>query len=77
LTKLTVALADLCPGGSVDVVFLDEASDVLRHRVMEHGRVLINRDPEAWKELRVCTMREYGDHEFLRRSYEEAQKRHL
>jgi uncharacterized protein len=77
LTELAVALADLCPEGSVDVVFLDEAYDVLRQRVMEHGRVLINRDPAAWKELRVRTMREYGDHEWMRRIYEEAQKRRL
>ena len=60
LTRLAVALADLSPEGRVDVVFLDQANDILRQRVMEHGRVLINRDPEAWKELRVRTMREYG-----------------
>jgi uncharacterized protein len=74
---LAVALADLSPDGRVDVVLLDEAPDVLRQRVMEHGRVLINRDPEAWKELRVRTMREYGDREWARRMYEQAQYRRL
>lgn len=77
LTDLDARLAELCPEGSVDIAFLDEANDVLRQRVMEHGHVLINRDPEAWKDLRVRTMREYGDHEWLRRTYEEAQKRRL
>src|SRR3954452_15563357 len=39
---LAVALADLTPEGRVDVVLLDEADDVLRTRIMETGRVLIN-----------------------------------
>jgi predicted nucleotidyltransferase len=34
---LAVALADLSPEGRVDVVFLDEASDLLRQRVLETG----------------------------------------
>lgn len=69
LSAIAVALADLAPEGRVDVVFLDQADDVLRQRVMEHGRILLNRDPEAWKELRVRTMREYGDREWIRRPY--------
>jgi len=44
---------------------------------MESGRVLLDRDPEAWKELRVRTMREYGDSEYYRRQYYEAQRRRL
>ena len=72
-----MALAGLCPTGGVDIVFLDEANYVLRQRLMEHGRVLINRDPEAWTELRVLTMREYGDYEFMRSFYEEARNRRL
>jgi predicted nucleotidyltransferase len=74
---LAVALADLAPEGRVDVILLDEAPDFLRQRIMETGRVLINRDNEAWKELRVRTMREYGDSEYYRRIYREAQKRRL
>lgn len=76
-TGVAVALADLAPEGRVDVVFLDEAPVILRQSIMEHGRVLINRDPEAWKELRVRTMREYGDGEWARELYWEAQKRRL
>jgi predicted nucleotidyltransferase len=74
---LAVALADLAPDGRADVILLDEAPDFLRQRIMETGRVLINRDNEAWKELRVRTMREYGDSEYYRRIYREAQKRRL
>src|SRR3954452_22467794 len=46
---LAVALADLAPDGRVDVILLDEAPDFLRQRIMETGRLLINRDNEAWK----------------------------
>ena len=44
---LAVALADLAPDGRVDVVFLDEAPDTLRQRVMEHGWMVLCRDPAA------------------------------
>jgi predicted nucleotidyltransferase len=74
---LAVALAHLAPEGRVDVILLDEAPEMLRQRIMETGRVLLNRDPEAWKELRVRTMREYGDSEGFRRLYREAQRRRL
>src|SRR5215210_1726694 len=57
---LAVALAHLSPEGRVDVILLDEADDVLRQRVMETGRVLLCRDLEAWKELRVRTMAGVG-----------------
>ncbi|HEX6898660.1 MAG TPA: nucleotidyltransferase domain-containing protein [Thermoanaerobaculia bacterium] len=77
LCGVAVALADLVPEGWVHVVFLDQIDDVLRMRVMEHGRVLINRNPEAWKELRVRTMREYGDREWVRNLYIEARKQRL
>jgi predicted nucleotidyltransferase len=74
---LAAALAHLTPDGRVDVVLMDEAPEVLRQRIMETGRVLLNRDNEAWKELRVRTMREYGDSEYYRRLYIEAQRRRL
>ena len=74
---LAVALAQLAPEGRVDVILIDEAPVDLRQAIMESGRVLLNRDPEAWKELRVRTMREYGDSEYYRRQYYEAQKRRL
>jgi predicted nucleotidyltransferase len=74
---LAAALADLAPEGRVDVVLLDEAPDALRQRVMETGRVLICRDSAAWKELRARTMREYGDREWARRLFRQAQRRRL
>ena len=76
-THLAVALADLSPEGRVDVVFLDEATDLLRQRVLESGRLLICRDPVAFRDLRVRTMREYGDREWVRDLMRAAQKRRL
>lgn len=75
--RLLVALADLAPEGRVDVVFLDEAPVTLRQRVMEQGRMILCRDPETWKALRVQTMREYGDSIWFRRIYRRALKRRL
>jgi len=76
-TGLAVALADLSPDGRVDVVLLDEATDLLRQRVLETGRLLICRDPTAFRDLRVRTMREYGDREWVRDLMRAAQKRRL
>lgn len=76
-TRLAVELADLAPEGRVDVILLDEASDLLRQRVLETGHLLINRDPQAFRDLRVRTMREYGDREWVRTLTRTAQKRRL
>lgn len=70
-------LADLAPGGRVDVVFLDEAPELLRQRIMETGRVVVCREPGRWRELRVRTMREHADREPYRRLLREAQHRRL
>jgi len=75
--RIASALADLAPDDRVDVVLLDEAGVVLRQRIMESGRVLLCRDSEAWKELRVRTMREYADGERSRSLFREAQIRRL
>ena len=75
--RLASRLADLAPGGRVDVVFLDEAPELLRQHILEHGRVIIQRDLSRWNELRIATMREHGDREPYRRLLREAQKRRL
>lgn len=65
--QLAAALAELSPEGKVDVVLLDEVPELLRQRVMEHGRLLLVRDESLWRDLRVRTMREHGDREWVRR----------
>lgn len=75
--RIASALADLAPGGRVDVVYLDEAPELLRQRIMETGRLAVCEDRRAWKDLRVATMREHGDREHYRRLLREAQHRRL
>lgn len=74
---LASALTDLAPGGRVDVVLIDEAPDLLRQRILETGRILLCRDPAAFQSLRVRTMREYGDREWVRQLMRTAQRRRL
>jgi predicted nucleotidyltransferase len=74
---VAVALSHLAPAGRVDVILMDEATDLLRQRIMETGRVVLCRDARAWRDLRVRTMREYGDREWERRLYQDAQRRRL
>lgn len=74
---LASALSDLSPDGRVDVVLLDEAPDLLRQRIFETGRLLICRNPTAYQDLRIKTMREYGDREWVRSLMRTAQRRRL
>lgn len=76
-SRLASDLAHLAAGGRVDVVFLDEAPVLLRQRVLQQGRLVLCRDEDAWKRLRVATLREFDDTEWMRRLYREAQRRHL
>lgn len=75
--RVGVALADLAPEGRVDVVLLDDAPVLLRQRVMEDYRMVLCRDFPTWRDLRVATMREWGDMEYYRNMYVEAQKKRL
>lgn len=75
--QLAARLEELVPGQRVDVVFLDEAPELLRQRVFEHGRLVLCRDESAWKALRVTTMKEHADREPARRLFQEAQRRRL
>jgi predicted nucleotidyltransferase len=76
---VAAALGHLAPAPAerVDVVLMDEATDLLRQRIMETGRVVLCRDARAWRDLRVRTMWEYGDREWERRLYQDAQRRRL
>lgn len=75
--RVGVVLADLAPEGRVDVVLLDDAPVLLRQRIMEDYRMLLCRDFPKWRDLRVATMREWGDMEYYRDMYRKAQQRRL
>jgi predicted nucleotidyltransferase len=75
--RIAAALAHVAPEGRVDVVFIDEAPELLRQRIFETGRVLSMDEPRRWQELRCRTMREHGDREPYRRLLRAAQRRRL
>jgi len=74
---IAASLARLAPSGRVDVVFFDEACELLRQGILETARVLICKAPARWREWRVRTMREHGDREHARRLLRDAQRRRL
>ncbi|HUP25124.1 MAG TPA: HepT-like ribonuclease domain-containing protein [Thermoanaerobaculia bacterium] len=75
--RLASVLADVATNDRVDVVFLDEATPLLRQRIMERGRLVVCEDPITWRALRVATMREHADREPHRRLLRESQRRWL
>jgi hypothetical protein len=77
--RLTLAarLAPLTSSGRVDVVVIEEAPELLRHRIMRDGRVLRCDDAAAWHEWKVRTLREHGDREWARRLLREALRARL
>ena len=59
-------------GGSIDLVFLNAASPLLKHQVIKHGKILYSRDETARVEFEAKAIKEYMD--FIPRSdeYDEA-----
>ena len=72
IARASAALAALVPSGRVDVVLIDEAPELLRHRIFAHGQVVVQHSIEGWRAWRVRTMREHGDREPYRRMLREA-----
>lgn len=64
--KISTDLADLAPSGRVDVVDLDRAPSLVRHRIIRDGVVLFCRDDVRWHRCKVDTLREHGDREWAR-----------
>ena len=77
IARASAALEGLVPSRRVDVVLVDEAPELLRHRIFAHGRIVVQHTPEDWRAWRVRTMREHGDREPYRRMLREALRRRL
>ena len=75
--RIVASLDHLSPTGRVDVVLFDEAPELLRQRILETGRVVIDRAPERWKEWRIRTMREHDDRAHWRELFRRAQAERL
>lgn len=70
-------LAGLTPSGRADIVMFEEAPELLRHRILRDGIVLMNRDPRLWNEWKVRTLREHGDREWVRALFAESLRMRL
>lgn len=77
IARASAALEGLVVGRRVDVVLIDEAPELLRHRIFAHGRIAVQHNPEDWRAWRVRTMQEHGDREPYRRMLREGQHRRL
>ena len=77
IARASAALEGLVPSRRVDVVLVDEAPELLRHRIFAYGRIVVQHRPEDWRAWRVRTMREHGDREPYRRMLRDAQRRRL
>ncbi|MBN1770541.1 MAG: nucleotidyltransferase domain-containing protein [Deltaproteobacteria bacterium] len=56
-----LAVACRVPGLEVDLVLVDGASPLLRHRVASDGLLIAARDPLDWPRFREAAIREYLD----------------
>lgn len=63
--------------GEVDIVPLNRASPLLRHRVARDGRLLLDRDPAARVAFRAAALRDYLDTAPLRSNLRRGLRRRL
>ncbi len=71
LSRITAARDRLHP------VVLDQATPLLRHRVIRDGRLLFERDPVRRLHFQLDTIREYCDREPLERQFTKALKQSI
>ena len=64
--ELTVAATRALGGGEVDLVVLNDATPLLRHRALRDGQRLVERDPVARVRLETRALLEYLDTTSLR-----------
>jgi hypothetical protein len=61
LARLFARLGRVVPSERLDVVLLNGAPSLLRHRVVSHGRLLFARAPQARVRFVVRTIQDYQD----------------
>lgn len=55
----------------VDIVVLNNASPVIKMQILKKGTLVVNKDPKAYNEFFVNTVKEYDDLKRTRREIEE------
>ena len=59
--RLAARLGRVVSAALIDLVILNDAPALLRHRVLRDGRVLFQRGPEGRVRFAVQTIRDYQD----------------
>jgi predicted nucleotidyltransferase len=55
---------------AVDIVILNNASPIIKMQVLKKGILLINKDPQAYNDFFVNTVKEYDDLKRIRKEIE-------
>jgi len=56
---------------AVDIVILNNASPIIKMQVLKKGTLLVNKDPQAYNDFFVNTVKEYDDLKRTRKEIEE------
>jgi predicted nucleotidyltransferase len=75
--RLAGRLGRIVPSTSIDLVVLNDAPPLLRHRVLRDGIVLFQRSPEARVRFALETIREYQDTHIQRERFTRARIQRL
>jgi hypothetical protein len=77
LARLFDRLGRVAPSDRLDVVLLNDAPSLLRHRVLAGGRLLFARRPEARVRFATRTIRDYQDMQVRRAFFYRERLKHL
>ncbi|QUL99162.1 MAG: hypothetical protein IMF26_03595 [Candidatus Fermentithermobacillus carboniphilus] len=69
LLSLEADIASICGEDDVNVLVLNDADVILQHRVLETGRVLVEKEPAAVSDFRERVFVIYGDFEPFYRAF--------
>ncbi len=61
-------LVQLLKTNDVDLVILDEANPLLRHRILYFGKIIYSRDERKRIKFQVDTINKYNDYKYLLKS---------
>lgn len=62
-------LLQLLKTNDVDLVILDEANPLLRHRILYFGKIIYSRDERKRIKFQVDTINKYNDYKYLLKSH--------
>ena len=71
INDLKEKLSEMLNNIEVDIVNLNNASPVIKMQVLKKGTLLVNKDPKAYNEFFVNTVKEYDDLKRTRKEIEE------